>query len=141
MLTFIACCIKSIAISRPNSSPVRRVNRLIMEHAPRTASKKSNSAVQTHTLKHYLWKRKLISFCISYKPLKEFERYHPVQGRNSLCPKSSRSFAKLYMNVYIRTVGSATPSMRRGWPPIIEWIIPHSAVDARVWTAVRVPSV
>jgi len=36
------------------------------------------------------------------------------------------------MNVYIRTVGSATPSMRRGCPPIIEWIIPHSAVDARV---------
>jgi len=42
---------KSIAISRPNSSPARRVNLLIMEHAPTTASKKSNAAVQTHTLK------------------------------------------------------------------------------------------
>jgi len=44
------------------------------------------------------------------------------------------------MNVYIRTVGSATPSMSRGWPPMTEWMIPQSAVDARVCTAVRVPS-
>jgi len=51
ILTLIACCMKSIAISRPNSSPARRVNLLIMEHAPRMASKKSNAAVQTHTLK------------------------------------------------------------------------------------------
>lgn len=50
LLTFIACCIKSIAISRPNNSPAMRVNLLIMEHAPRTASKNSNRAVQTHTL-------------------------------------------------------------------------------------------
>lgn len=50
ILTRIACCIKSIAISRPNSSPARRVNLLIREHAPNTASKKSKMAVHTHTL-------------------------------------------------------------------------------------------
>lgn len=49
-LTLMACCIKSIAISRPNNSPARRVNLLIMEHAPRMASKKSKRAVHTHTL-------------------------------------------------------------------------------------------
>jgi len=58
-----------------------------------------------------------------------------------LCPKSFLSFAKSYKNVYIRTVGSATPRMRRGCPPKIEWIMPQSAVDARVCTAVRVPSI
>lgn len=44
------------------------------------------------------------------------------------------------MNVYIKTVGSATPRMSRGCPPKTEWMMPHSAVDARVCTAVRVPS-
>lgn len=44
------------------------------------------------------------------------------------------------MNVYIITVGSATPRINKGWPPIIECIIPHKAVDANVWTAVSTPS-
>lgn len=50
MLTRIACCIKSIAIKRPNNSPATRVNRLIIEQAPKTASKKSKMAVHTQTL-------------------------------------------------------------------------------------------
>lgn len=45
------------------------------------------------------------------------------------------------MNVYINTVGSATPRMSRGCPPTTEWIIPQSAVDARVCTAVKDPPV
>lgn len=38
------------------------------------------------------------------------------------------------------TVGSATPSINNGWPPIIECMNPQVAVDAKVWTAVRTPS-
>lgn len=45
------------------------------------------------------------------------------------------------MNVYIKTVGSATPRISRGCPPKTEWIMPQNAVDARVCTAVRVPSI
>lgn len=70
-----------------------------------------------------------------------FKGYHPVQAKKSFCPKSLRSFAKLNMKVYINTVGSATPSIRRGCPPMIEWTMPQNAVDARVCTAVNVPSV
>ena len=50
ILTFIACCMKSIAISRPNNSPATRVNLLIIEHAPKIASNISRKDVQTHTL-------------------------------------------------------------------------------------------
>jgi hypothetical protein len=53
-LTLMACCMKSIAISRPNNSPAIRVNLLIMEDAPKTASKNNKSAVQTHTLKDHM---------------------------------------------------------------------------------------
>jgi hypothetical protein len=53
-LTLIACCMKSIAISRPNNSPATRVNLLIIEHAPKTASKNSKSEVQTHTLQDHI---------------------------------------------------------------------------------------
>lgn len=67
--------------------------------------------------------------------------YHPVQAKKSSCPKSFRSLAKLNINVYINTVGSATPSISSGCPPTIEWMIPQRAVDARVCTAVKVPSV
>lgn len=49
-LTLMACCMKSIAISRPNNSPARRVNLLIMEQAPRIAKRKSKNALQTQTL-------------------------------------------------------------------------------------------
>lgn len=49
-LTLIASCMKSIAIRRPNNSPARRVNLLIMEQAPKIASRKSKIAVHTHTL-------------------------------------------------------------------------------------------
>lgn len=66
--------------------------------------------------------------------------YHPVQARKSVGPKSFRSFAKLNIKVYIKTVGSATPKIKSGCPPKIEWITPQSAVDARVWTAVIIPS-
>lgn len=72
--------------------------------------------------------------------ISNINRYHPVQAKNSSCPSSFRSFAKSNINVYIKTVGSATPRMRRGCPPKIEWMMPQSAVDARVCTAVRVPS-
>lgn len=53
ILTLIACCMKSIAISIPNNSPARRVNLLMIEQAPRIASKNNNAAVQTHTLRIY----------------------------------------------------------------------------------------
>lgn len=48
----MACCIKSIAMSRPNNSPAIRVNRLIMEQAPSMAIRNSKAAVQTHTLQY-----------------------------------------------------------------------------------------
>lgn len=48
--TLIACCVNSIAIRRPNSSPATRVNLLIIEQAPKTASKNSKNAVHAHTL-------------------------------------------------------------------------------------------
>lgn len=50
ILTLIACCINSIAIRRPNSSPATRVNLLIMEQAPKIDNKNSKPAVHTHTL-------------------------------------------------------------------------------------------
>ena len=53
-LTLIACCIKSMAIRRPNNSPAIRVNLLMMEQAPNTASKKSRNAVHTHTLQGWI---------------------------------------------------------------------------------------
>ena len=66
--------------------------------------------------------------------------YHPVQARKSFGPISLRSFTKLYINVYMITVGSATPRISNGWPPKIECKIPHNDVDANVCTAVRSPS-
>lgn len=66
--------------------------------------------------------------------------YHPVHARKSLEPKSGLFLAKLNMNIYMITVGSATPRINKGWPPIIECIIPHSAVDANVCIAVSIPS-
>jgi len=66
--------------------------------------------------------------------------YHPVHARKSFEPNSGLLFAKLNINVYIITVGSATPRISKGWPPIIECIIPHNAVDANVCTAVSTPS-
>lgn len=82
-----------------------------------------------------------LSFLCNVTLYKVFMSYHPVQAKKSSCPKSFRSLAKLNINVYINTVGSATPSMSRGCPPTIEWITPQIAVDARVCTAVKVPSV
>lgn len=145
----MACCIKSIAIRRPNNSPAIRVNLLIIEQAPRMASKKSKMDVHTHTLyKYYFGGRKKSSvssanwhFFRNFNICKMFRSYHPVQAKKSSCPKSFRSLAKLNINVYINTVGSATPSMSRGCPPTTEWITPQIAVDARVCTAVKVPSV
>lgn len=139
-LTRMACCMKSIAMSRPNNSPATRVNRLIMEHAPRMASKKSSRAVHTHTLitsktrKGFNIILNSVSTIVYHLIMQHVQNksYHPVHARNSFCPKSFRSFAKLNMNVYIKTVGSATPSMSKGCPPIIEWMTPHKAVDARV---------
>ena len=48
--TLMACCMKSIAISSPNSSPATRVNLLMMEQAPHIAITNSIKAVQTQTL-------------------------------------------------------------------------------------------
>ena len=110
---------KSIAISNPNSSPAIRVNLLIIEHAPRIASKNSKKAVHTHTLpKHTLQrsctipkkKNPLPPQLCSKLPL----AHHPVHAKNNFGPKSALSLTKLNMNVYISTVGSATPRIRRG---------------------------
>jgi len=37
-------------------------------------------------------------------------------------------------------VGSATPTIRSGWPPIIECMIPQIAVEASVSTVLNLPS-
>lgn len=66
--------------------------------------------------------------------------HHPDQAMKRFRPKSALSLAKLNINVYIMTVGSATPNISNGWPPMIECIIPQRAVDANVWTAVSTPS-
>lgn len=66
--------------------------------------------------------------------------YHPDHARKSFGPNSALSLAKLNMKVYMRTVGSATPRISKGWPPTREWVIPQRAVDAKVWTAVKIPS-
>jgi hypothetical protein len=42
--------------------------------------------------------------------------------------------------VYIITVGSATPKIKRGCPPIMECIMPQIAVEAKVSTVLKVPS-
>jgi len=44
------------------------------------------------------------------------------------------------MNVHIIIVGSAIPRISKGLPPIIDYIIPHNAVDAKVLTSVSTPS-
>jgi len=72
--------------------------------------------------------------------MKVNELYHAVHARKSFEPNSGLLFAKLNMNVYIITVGSATPRISKGWPPMIDCIIPHKAVDAKVCTAVSTPS-
>lgn len=41
----------------------------------------------------------------------------------------------------MRQVGSATPTINKGWPPNIEWIIPQIAVDANVSTVLKLPPV
>lgn len=66
--------------------------------------------------------------------------HHAVHARKRSRPKSGLCLAKLNMKVYIITVGSATPKISNGWPPTIECMIPHIAVDANVWTDVRTPS-
>jgi len=40
--------------------------------------------------------------------------HHPVHARNKSRPNSGLSFAKLNMNVYMMTVGSATPKISKG---------------------------
>lgn len=50
--TLMACCMKSIAISKPNNSPANRVNLLIIEQAPKIDSRISSNVVHTHTLHH-----------------------------------------------------------------------------------------
>lgn len=120
---------KSIAIRRPNSSPATRVNLLIMEQAPRIARRKSKMAVQTQTL---MMKINNEEYEIWWGVEKGNGSYHAVHAKKSFGPSSGLSLAKLYMNVYISTVGSATPRIKRGCPPMIECIIPHNEVEARV---------
>ena len=55
----MACCMNSIAISRPNNSPATRVNLLMMEQAPKIDSKNNRNEVQTHTLKKQMIKQVL----------------------------------------------------------------------------------
>lgn len=38
------------------------------------------------------------------------------------------------------TVGSATPRIKRGCPPKMEWMVPQIAVEARVSTMLNLPS-
>lgn len=151
-LTLIACCMNSIAISRPNNSPATRVNLLIMEQAPKIDSMSRSNAVQTHTLQDLMmkevevvskqyWKKNLKYMYTAGQKTKNCERtHHPDQAIKRFRPKSALSLAKLNINVYIMTVGSATPNISNGWPPMIECIIPQRAVDANVWTAVSTPS-
>jgi hypothetical protein len=142
--TFIACCMKSIAIRSPNSSPAIRVNRLMNEHAPSIARKNIRTAVHTQTL--HTESKQAETFAQLYQSETEFSTtmtsmtYQPLQARNRLRPRSGLSLAKLNMKVYMSTVGSATPRISRGCPPTTEWIMPHRAVDANVCTAVRTPS-
>jgi hypothetical protein len=42
--------------------------------------------------------------------------------------------------VYIITVGSATPKIKRGWPPSIECMMPQRAVETNVSTVLKLPS-
>ena len=66
--------------------------------------------------------------------------YHPAQAKKSPRPKSSLPLAKLYKYVYIITVGSATPNIKRGCPPRIACMIPQIAVEAKVSTVLKLPS-
>lgn len=45
------------------------------------------------------------------------------------------------MKPYIRTMGSATPRIRSGWPPIKDWIEPEIAVEMRTCTPLKAPFV
>jgi hypothetical protein len=47
----------------------------------------------------------------------------------------------LNINVYIREVGSDTPTISSGCPPRIDWMIPQIDVDTNVCTAVISPSI
>jgi len=109
----MACCMKSIAISSPNSSPATRVNLLMMEQAPHIAIRNSIKAVQTQTLN--------IQTVLStpdcyFKQIRKKEKrtYHPDQAKKRLRPSSGLAFAKLNMKVYMMTVGSATPRISSG---------------------------
>lgn len=66
--------------------------------------------------------------------------YQPAQAINRSPPISDLPLAKVYNNVYIMTVGSATPKINRGCPPKIAWIIPQMAVEASVSTVLNLPS-
>lgn len=69
-----------------------------------------------------------------------YSYYHPAQAKKSPRPKSSLPLAKLYKYVYIITVGSATPNIKRGCPPRIACMIPQIAVEAKVSTVLKLPS-
>lgn len=149
----MASCMKSMAIRIPNSSPASRVNRLMKVQAPNTANKNNNSPVHKQTLKKKssmknkkdnaplinFWDFKSFWKELSYAKRKTWV-YHPVHARKRLEPKSVLLLAKLNMKVYIITVGSATPRINNGCPPIMECITPHNAVETKVWTAVIFPS-
>jgi hypothetical protein len=52
-----------------------------------------------------------------------------------------RPAAKSYMNMYTSTVGSATPTISSGCPPIEAWATPPSADAASTWTTPSRPPV
>lgn len=56
-------------------------------------------------------------------------------------PKSSLSLANLYIKVYTKIMGSATPTMSRGCPPTTACKTPAVAVAARTWILLSKPFV
>ena len=59
------------------------------------------------------------------------------QGTNTL--EKFWPSANLYMKPYIRTVGSATPRISNGCPPMQACAIPEIAVDIRTCTPLKAP--
>jgi hypothetical protein len=136
-------------MSSPKSSPDSLVNLLIKEQAPSPARRKSSTADHTHTLSPPQPRPQLSSTskkCNVMQPKNASSKsqqhtYHAAQAKKSSGPSADRALANRNMNVYTKEVGSETPTMRRGCPPITDCKIPQIAVEVNVCTAVITPSV